>query len=116
MIPFPEQIPAQAVRTRDRRVLSRPHRRRKPSDPRSWNLTLASAGTAVPARTVVASPGLLAAAVEDLQWRLAMEELLARKPRRRQKAEMAAWLAEADRLEDKRRRIAEITAEAINAM
>ena len=116
MMSFPRQTPTQVVRTRENRVRIRLHRRLKPSDPRSWNLMLASAGTAVPVRTVVDSPGLLTAAVEDLQWRLALENLRARRPHRWQKPEMAAWTAELARLAEKQRRIAEIVAEALNTL
>ena len=116
MIPFPEHAPTPVARTHESRARIRLHRRLKPTDPRSWNLMLASAGTGVPVQMVLDSPGLLTAAVEDLEWRLAREELRDRRPHRWQKSAMAAWTAERDRLEEKRLRVAEIAAEAVSAL
>jgi hypothetical protein len=49
MIPFLRPVPASVAHTRQSHV--RLFRRRlKASDPRSWNLKLASAGTGVPVR------------------------------------------------------------------
>lgn len=114
MNPFPIYATIQAGRTGGTRIRIR--RRLKASDPRTWNLMLASAGTGVPIRMVVDSPGLLTAAVEDLQWCLALAELRAGRPHRWQRSKMAAWNAERERLEEKRRRIAEFAAEAVSAM
>lgn len=114
MIPFSKPAPAPAVRIRENRVRLR--RRPKASDPRSWNLMLASAGTSVPIRMAVDSPALLTAAVEDLQWCLEMKELRARRPHRWQHSAMAEWAAELDRLEERRRQIAEIAAEALSVL
>lgn len=116
MTPIPEPAPTAAVRDHAGHAWIRLHRRLKPSDPRSWNLTLASAGTGVPLRMAAESPELLWAAVEDLEWRLAVEDLRTRRPHRWQYARMAAWVAERDRLEEKRRRIAEIADEAVSAL
>ncbi|GAA2003379.1 hypothetical protein [Catenulispora subtropica] len=116
MTPFPEHAPTPVRRVHESRPRIRLHRRLKPTDPRSWNLMLASAGTRVPVRMVLDRPELLKAAVEDLEWRLALEELRARRPHRWQKSETAAWTAERDRLEEERRRIAEIAAEAVSTL
>lgn len=115
MIPFLRPVPPSVARTGENQV--RLFRRRpKASDPRSWNLMLASAGTGVPVRMAVDSPGLLTAAVEDLEWCLAMKELRARRPHWWRKSSRADWTADRDRLEERRRRIAEITAEAVSAL
>lgn len=118
MIPFSWHAPPPGVRIREDR--GRPWcwfwRRRKPSDPRSWNLVLASAGIGVPVGMAIDSPGLLTVVVEDLQWCLAMKELRARRPRRWQRAAMARWTAERDRLEEDRLRIARIAAEALSSL
>ncbi|OLE23868.1 MAG: hypothetical protein AUG49_14905 [Catenulispora sp. 13_1_20CM_3_70_7] len=116
MNPFPIPAPTSVGRARGTRIRLRVHRRLKASDPRSWNLVLASAGTGVPVRMVLDSPGLLTAAVEDLEWRLALADLRAGRPHRWQRSKMAAWSAEQERLEDRRRRIAEFAAEAVSAM
>jgi hypothetical protein len=120
MIPFPEHAPTPAVRTREQhprfRFQLRFRRRRKDSDPRTWNLMLASAGTGVPVRMALESPGLLTIAVEDLEWRLALDELRSRRPHRWQRSEMTAWTAEWNGLEEKRRRIAELTVEAVSGL
>jgi len=108
MIPFPEQAPMPVARPDGHRVRIRLRRRPKPADPRSWNLTLTSTGTGVPALMALDSPELLWAAVEDLEWRLAVEELRTRRPHRWRRSQLAAWTAEWDRLEERRRRIAEI--------
>jgi hypothetical protein len=114
--PYPEQAPTPVVHDGETAWRIRLHRRPKPDDPRSWNLMLASAGTGVPARMAASSPGLMTAVVEDLEWRLALEDLEAWRPHRWQRSEMAAWTAEWDRLEEKRRRIAEIASEAVSAL
>ena len=117
MTPYPEPAPTPVERTsREHHIRIRLHRRLKPTDPRSWNLMLRSAGTSVPVRMAVRSPGLLTAAVEDLEWQLALADLRARRPHRWQRRELAAWTAEWDRLEEKRLRIAEIAAEAVSAL
>jgi len=116
MTSFPEHAPTPVVRAHVDRVRIRLHRRPKPSDPRSWNLTLVSAGTGVPLRMAADSPELLWAAVEDLEWRLALEDLRNRRPHRWQRSRMTAWAAEWDRLEERRRRIAEIATEAVSAL
>ncbi|MFL6112798.1 MAG: hypothetical protein ACJ786_15815 [Catenulispora sp.] len=116
MNPFPIPTPISVGRARGTRIRLRVHRRLKASDPRSWNLVLASAGTGVPALMVVDSPGLLAAAVADLEWCLALAELRARRPHRWQRSKTAVWTAERERLEARRRRIAELAAEAVSAM
>lgn len=114
MTPFLWRAPSPLCASGEDRVRLR--RRPKPSDPRSWNLMLASAGTGVPVRMAVDSPALLAAAVEDLEWCLAMKELRARRPRRWQHSAMVEWAAEMDRLEQKRKRIAENAAEAVSVL
>ncbi|GAA2009104.1 hypothetical protein [Catenulispora subtropica] len=118
MIPFPEPATTPVASTRQYhfRLRFRLRRRRKASDPRSWNLTLASTGTGVPARMALECPALLTAAVEDLEWRLALEELRARRPHRWQKSALDAWTAEREQLEQERRRIAEIAAHAVSAL
>ena len=94
----------------------RVHRRPKPEDPKTWNLTLVSANTGVPLRLVAESPTLLAAAVEDLCWRLAVEDLQARRPRWWRRRALAAWRDERARVEAERRRIVEMTACAVSEL
>ena len=119
MIPFfPESAPAPAAGAA-RRWAKRATRRRRPlktSDPRSWNLTLAASGTGVPLRLAAESPGFLTAAVDDLEWCLAVADLSARRPHWWQRSAMAAWNTEWERLERVRRRIAENAARAVSAL
>lgn len=117
MNPFPIHAQISVGRTGGAGIrIRRTRRRLKASDPRSWNLVIASAGTGVPVRMVVDSPGLLTAAVEDLEWCLALAVLRAGRPRRWQRSKMAAWTAERERLEEKRRRIAGFAAVAVSAL
>jgi hypothetical protein len=92
-------------------------RRRRPADESQvCNLTLVSAGTGVPLRLAAESPTLMVAAVEDLCWRLAVEDLQTRRPRRWHRRASAAWRDEQARLEAKRSRIAEMTASAVSEL
>ena len=116
MIPFSGPTPTPVVRLRGNRLRTWLRRRREPSDPRGWNLTLASVGLTVSAWTVVDSPLLLTAVVEDFQWRLAMANLRTRRPRWWRRSEKAAWKAELHRLDETRRRIAEMAMEGVNAL
>lgn len=117
MIPFfPEPAPAPAARRRWVKRATRLRRPFKDSDPRSWNLTLAASGTRVPVRLAAESPALLAAAVADLEWRLAVAELLSTRPCWWQRSARAAWNAEWDRWERERCRIAESAALAVAAL
>ena len=92
------------------------HRRPEPEDPRAWNLTLVSANTGVPLRLAAESPTLLTAAVEDLCWRLALEDLEKRRPRWWQRRARAAWRDELARMEAERCRIVEMTACAVSEL
>lgn len=97
---------------RDSRRSWRPWRRAaEPGE--GWNLRFESAGTAVPAALVKDSPTLLVAAVEELCWRVATEGWRARRPHRWQRRAYAAWRGQADWLEQKRLRLADMVDDAL---
>lgn len=80
------------------------------------NLTLASAGTAVPLSLVADDPMLLHLAVEDLCWQLAVEDLDRHRPRRGDRGGHDAWSAERARLEAERKQLAEKVTESISVL
>jgi hypothetical protein len=93
----PERVPA----ARPRRAA-----RRRPSD--VWNLRFESVDARIPAAAVAQSPTLLVVAVEDICWRVAMDQCKAGRPHRWRRHAYAAWVAQARRLEDKRDRLRDL--------
>jgi len=67
------------------------------------NLSFDSAATSVPVGIVEGSPTLLVVAVEDLCWRLAVQDWCSREPQLSDKDGHAAWQSEARHFNDKRR-------------
>lgn len=104
----------QAPRRRQWRLPTRRGRERAVLRARSLNL--ASAGTAVPLTMAENDPMLLRLAVEDLCWHMAVDDLDRRRPRRGDRAERDAWLAEQAHLEDERRQLATMLTETISAL
>lgn len=101
---------------RRRRWQLRTRRGRERAAVVSRNLDLASAGTGVPLALVEKDPMLLHLAVEDLCWRLAVEDLDRRRPRRGDQAARQAWRAEQARLEAERTQLADMVAETISTL
>jgi len=106
-----------AESTRTSRVQSgrTPQRSRKSKARAGFNLSFDSAATSVPVGIVEDSPTLLIAAVEDLCWRLAVQDWSTREPQRSDKVGHAAWQSEARHFNDKRARIQEMVDEALMA-
>lgn len=94
---------------------SRRRSRRGAQPAEDWNLRFESAGTAVPAGIVRDSPALLVAAVEDVCWQAATEGWHARRPHRWQRRAYAAWRAQSDWLDQKRRRLNTMLDDALAA-
>ena len=90
-------------------------RRGKTKGAAGFNLAFDSAATSVPVAIVQDSPTLLVAAVEDLCWRLAVQDWSAREPQRSDKDGHAAWQSEARRFNDKRARIQKMVDDALMA-
>ncbi len=90
---------------------ARPQHDRRPHGPRGdarCNLRFDAVGTTVPAAVVRDSPTLLVAAVEDVCWRFAEEDWLARRPHRWHRGAYAAWRAQREWLEQKRARLSSL--------
>lgn len=88
--------------------LTRPRlmpRRVTRKSPEARDLLIAGAGVRMPALIVRDSPTLMVAAVEDLCWRLGLEDWTRRKPPLWHQAARATWRDEHRRLEEKRSRI-----------
>jgi len=99
-----------------RRASRWPRRSRRTADQaEAWNLRFESAGTTVPAGLVQDSPILLVAAVEDVCWQAAAEGWRARRPHRWQRRAYAAWCAQSDWLDQKRRRLNTMIDDALAA-
>jgi len=71
----------------------------------AWNVSFESFGTRIPSSVVANSPTLLMAAVEEVCWRVAMDDWLAARPRRWRRRAYAAWAARLADLEEKRERL-----------
>jgi len=99
--------PAQPVRS--------PKRRRKSAVRSACNLSFDSAAANVPIAIVSDSPTLMVAAVEDLCWRLAVQDWSEREPPRADREAHAAWKSEAKRFNDKRGRVRQLVDEALMA-
>lgn len=91
-------------------------RRREQAAVLAQNLTLASAGTGVPLTLVMNDPMLMRLVVEDLCWRLELDGLGRRRPRRGDQAARDAWLAEQEVLEAERRRLNAKVTETIGTL
>ncbi len=96
-------------------VHSPSHRRRRtrqePKNP--WNLRFDSLGTHIPATVVADSPTLLVVAIEDVCWRLAMDNWRAQRPPRWHRTAHRAWQARYQQLDDKRERLQALADEAL---
>jgi hypothetical protein len=77
--------------------------------------TLEFAGTAMslPVRSVLRSPVLLAAALDDVCWRSALEGWIRREPDPSDLAAHTAWAEEVEPYERERRRIAALLVAAV---
>jgi hypothetical protein len=71
----------------------------------AWNLRFESVGAHIPTAAVAGSPALMFAAVEDLCWQIAMQDLRSRRPRRWRRAAYAAWSAQVRALTDNSARL-----------
>jgi hypothetical protein len=91
-------------------------RRREQAAADARNLSLLSAGTGVPLGLVEHNAALLHLAVEDLCWRLAVDDLHRRRPCRGDGVAQNAWHVEQARLEARRLRLVQLTAEAVSAL
>jgi hypothetical protein len=80
------------------------------------NLMLDSVRGGIPLRLVDDNPALLTLAVEDLCWRVAVDDHAKRRPARFRRAAYAAWREEQVRWEQKQGRLAEMAAEAIKQL
>jgi hypothetical protein len=90
-------------------------RRRGPGARAAWNLVFTSSATNVPVAIVKDSPTLMVAAVEELCWRMAVQDWAEREPPRRDRRRYAAWRSEARRHHEKRERIQAMVVEAVRA-
>jgi hypothetical protein len=103
--------PGRAARGR----AAKTQRRRGPFAPAAWNLSFTSSATNVPFAIVQDSPTLMVAAVEELCWRMAVQDWAEREPPRRDRRRYAAWRSEARCHHEKRERIRAMVDEAVQA-
>jgi hypothetical protein len=89
-------------RPRLRQKLGKPGRTRQDA---AWNLRFDSVGVYVPAAAVADSPTLLMVAIEDVCWQVAMQQSRSTRPHRWCRHAYAAWIAQRERLEQKRERL-----------
>ncbi|WP_194916387.1 hypothetical protein [Catenulispora rubra] len=80
------------------------------------NMTLVSAGTRVPLSLIENDPMLMHLTVDDMCWRLAVEDLDRHRPHRGDRCAQDAWLADRAQLEAERERLAVMVTEAISSL